>query len=97
MTYTELQTRKAQLIAFIEEEVYNEQQLLKYETMLMGFEGGVMPHQISPNYPYSPSEEKLKSIVTQAIEDDKNGSFIDGAEFEKKLYERRKREETLSL
>ena len=41
------------------------------------------------NYPYTPTEEQLKKIAAKAIEDDKNGLFIDGEEFFAKLRARR--------
>ncbi|NDV58397.1 hypothetical protein [Bacteroides sp. 519] len=99
MTYAELQARKAQLIAYLEEEVYDEKQLIKYEAIIMGFEPGKVPHLVSPNYPYAPNEEQLKKIAAKAIEDDKNGLFIDGPTYAKQLRARiearRKKEEEI--
>jgi|GEM_PF-1847468 len=81
MTFAELQARKAKLIEYIQEEVYNEEILSRFETVVTELEGGFPSDNFPENYPFAPSPEELKKRIEQVLEDDRNGLFIDGPTF----------------
>lgn len=85
MTYAELQARKAELIRYIEDEVYNEQQLASFEAIVMELEGGMPRGNYPENYPFAPSKDGLKKIIEQVLEDDRMGLFITDEELTEEM------------
>jgi hypothetical protein len=89
---SQLDSRRLNLIRQITE--------IEDETLLDGIEDFLIhqkERQIKShiNYPYAPTKKELHSIIEQVLEDDENGLFMDGEEFDRQM--NLKMEQLLSL
>lgn len=102
MTFAELQARKAKLIEYIQEEVYNEETLSRFESVAIELKGGFHSDNFPEDYPFAPSPDELKKKIEQVLEDDRNELFVDGPTFFAELRaemaaERKERKEAYRL